>query len=65
MLGFINYSFFAYPLDVIKANRIVSSPLAKEAGENLPRELVALYERGALSRGFYRGLVPMIPIAWI
>ena len=48
MLGFINYSFFAYPLDVIKANRIVSSPLAKEAGENLPRELVALYERGAL-----------------
>lgn len=65
MLCFINLSFFAYPLDVIKANRIVSSPLAEEAGENLPRELVALYERGALSRGFYRGLVPMIPIAWI
>ena len=52
------YQFLTYPLDVIKTNRIVNSPLTKGAGENLPREFVALYERGAVGQGLYRGLLP-------
>ncbi len=56
---FLNYNVFAYPFDVIKTNRIVQSQLCRETGDNLPREFVALYERGALASGFYRGLVPM------
>lgn len=47
-----------YPLDVIKTNRIVNSPLTKGAGENLPREFVSLYERGNLRSGLFRGLLP-------
>ena len=50
------YQFIAYPLDVVKTNRIIGSQLSREAGENLPREMVALYERGALQTGMYRGL---------
>ena len=50
------YQFIAYPLDVVKTNRIVGSQITKEAGENLPREMLALYERGALQSGMYRGL---------
>lgn len=57
---FLSYNVFAYPFDVIKTNRIVQSQLCREAGDNLPREFVALYERGALASGFYRGLLPMI-----
>ena len=53
------YAFLTYPLDVIKTNRIVGSQLTKEAGENLPRELVSVYERGTMKAGFYRGLAPI------
>jgi len=53
------YAFLTYPLDVIKTNRIVGSQLTREAGENLPRELVSVYERGAMQTGFYRGLAPI------
>ena len=49
------YQFIAYPLDVVKTNRILGTQISKEAGENLPREMVALYERGALQSGMYRG----------
>ena len=42
------YQFIAYPLDVVKTNRIIGSQISKEAGENLPREMLTLYERGAL-----------------
>ena len=42
------YRFLTYPLDVIKTNRIVGTQAVKDAGENLPREFVSLYERGAL-----------------
>jgi hypothetical protein len=51
------YGILAYPLDVIKTNRIVQSSFAKENGENLPRELVSLYERGLVERGLYRGFL--------
>ena len=50
------YQFIAYPLDVVKTNRILGTQISKEAGENLPREMVALYESGALQSGMYRGL---------
>ena len=50
------YQFIAYPLDVVKTNRIIGTQLSREAGENLPREMVSLYERGALQTGMYRGL---------
>ena len=53
------YSLLTYPLDVIKTNRIMATPLDREAGENLPRELVALYDRGAL-KSSYRGLFPFL-----
>ena len=52
------YSVLAYPLDVIKTNRILNTPLAKEAGEALPKEFLALHERGALRGGLFRGYVP-------
>ena len=53
------YAFLTYPLDVVKTNRIVGSQVTREAGENLPRELVSVYERGTMQTGFYRGLAPL------
>jgi len=50
----------SYPLDVIKTNRILNTPLSKEAGEALPKEFLALYERGAMRSGLYRGLLPVL-----
>lgn len=52
------YPLITYPFDVIKTNRIVGSAFAKEATENLPREFIALHERGQLSSGLFRGLLP-------
>ena len=52
------YSYLTHPLDVIKTNRIMGSQISKEAGENLPREMLALYERGMMQGGLYRGLAP-------
>ena len=40
----------------MKTNRIIGTQITKEAGENLPREMIALYERNALQHGMYRGL---------
>lgn len=51
------YAFLTYPLEVIKTNRILNTSLAREGGESIPRELVALYERGGLTRGLFRGLL--------
>ena len=49
-----------YPLDVIKTNRILNTPLSvKEAGGALPKDLRALYERGAMRGGLYRGVLPV------
>ena len=45
----------AYPLDIIKTNRILQTPLAREGAERIPREILSLQERGNLYRGLYRG----------
>ena len=60
------YGVLSYPLDVIKTNRILDTPLAREAGQSLPKEFLALHERGALRNGLYRAYLPylmMSPIA--
>lgn len=51
------YAFLTYPMEVIKTNRILNTSLSREAGESIPREIVALYERGGVSQGLYRGLL--------
>ena len=63
MIGPLDYSWIAFPLQVIAVNRIAQSPLFKQAGENLPREATALYERGALRNGFYRGMAPAFALS--
>ena len=52
------FGIVSYPFDVIKTNRIVQSAFSKEATENLPREVVALHERGAVQKGLMRGFWP-------
>ena len=52
------YQFLTYPLDVIKTNRILGTPLAKEAGEAIPKEFLTLYELGMFRTGLYRGFAP-------
>lgn len=47
------------PLDVVKTNRIIGAEISRQAGESLPRELTAIFERGAFWNGMYRGLLPM------
>ena len=54
------YYALAYPLDVIKTNRILGTPLAKEAGESIPKEFLILYEYGALRGGLFRGMAPFL-----
>ena len=54
------YHLLTYPMQVISTNRIIGTQIVKEASENLPREFVAIYERGALKSGLYRGLLPGI-----
>ena len=51
------YALLTYPLDVIKTNRILQTSLSKEGQESIPRELVALYERGGFQRGAFRGFL--------
>ena len=51
----MTYQFLTYPLDVIKTNRIVQSSLAKEGVESVPREFMALYDKGGLQLGAMRG----------
>lgn len=54
------YSVLSYPLDVIKTNRILHTSLAKEGADQIPREVLALYERGAFHQGLYRGFFASI-----
>lgn len=54
------YQLLTYPLDVIKTNRIVGTPLAKEAGEAIPKEFMTLSEVGGLRGGLFRGFVPFM-----
>lgn len=51
------YTFLAYPLDVIKTNRILLTSFSKKGGESIPKELVALYERGPFYKELYRGFL--------
>ena len=51
------YFNWAFPFDVVKTNRILNTNFSKECGENLPREMAALYERGQFRNGVFRGLV--------
>jgi hypothetical protein len=56
-------ALLTYPFDVIKTNRILNTPLSKEAGHNMGREFVSLYEQGGLSRGAFRGMsLPILAI---
>lgn len=49
------YSILTYPLDIIKTNRILQTSLSKEGAESIPKEFIALYEKGGLQRGLFRG----------
>lgn len=53
----MSFLFLTYPLDVIKTNRILQTSLSKEGAENIPKEFLALYEKGGLNRGLFRGLL--------
>lgn len=54
------YSYIAYPFDVAKTNRILGTSFNRECGDNLGRELVAMYERGQFRNGAYRGMLPLV-----
>ena len=56
------YSLLTYPLDVIKTNRILQTSLAKEGADSVPRELSVLYEKGAFSKGLFRGILPIMAV---
>ena len=47
-------TLLATPFDVIKTNRILETSLAKEAKNDLGRELSTLYEHGGLQKGLFR-----------
>jgi hypothetical protein len=44
----MTFPLLTYPLDIIKTNRILQTSLAKEGAESIPREFLALYEKGGL-----------------
>ena len=50
------YSLLTYPLDIIKTNRILQTSISKEGAESIPKEFIALYEKGGLKTGLFRGL---------
>jgi len=62
-------SFFpvlAYPLEVVKVNRIVGMQnAALQSTEELSRDLLKLAESGSLRSGMFRGLLPLIPCAML
>ncbi len=59
------YSYIAYPFDVAKTNRILNTSFNKECGENLSKEMIAMYERGQLRNGLFRGMAPLVGITCI
>lgn len=48
-----------------KTNRILGTSFNKECGDNLGKELVAMYERGQFRNGAYRGMLPLAGITMI
>ena len=59
------YHYVAYPFDIAKTNRILNTSFNRECGENLGKELVALYNRGQMQHGVYRGMLPLFGITFI
>ena len=59
------YQYIAYPFDVAKTNRILNTQFNKECGENLGKELVAVYERGQFKNGAFRGMLPLVGITTV
>ena len=58
------FPLIAYPLDVIKTNRIVGTQAAENlVSESLSRDLVQMMEQGALRNGLYRGALPLVPLS--
>jgi hypothetical protein len=53
----MTFPLLTYPLDIIKTNRILQTSLAKEGAESIPREFLALYEKGGMKQGLYRGFL--------
>ena len=53
----MTFPLLTYPLDIIKTNRILQTSIAKEGAESIPREFLALYEKGGLKQGLYRGFL--------
>ena len=57
------YPLIAYPLEVVKTNRIIGMQTATlESTEELSRDLLKLAERKHLSHGLFRGALPILPI---
>lgn len=52
------YGYIAYPFDVAKTNRILTSSFNKECGDNLFKEVVTMQERGQFRNGLFRGVLP-------
>lgn len=59
------YQYIAYPFDVAKTNRILGTSFNKECGDNLGKEMVAMYERGQFRNGAYRGMAPLLGVTAI
>ena len=53
----MTFPLLTYPLDIIKTNRILQTSIAKEGAESIPREFLALYEKGGMKQGLYRGFL--------
>lgn len=53
----MTFPLLTYPLDIIKTNRILQTSIAKESAESIPREFLALYEKGGMKQGLYRGFL--------
>lgn len=53
----MTFPLLTYPLDIIKTNRILQTSLAKEGAESIPKEFLALYEKGGMKQGLYRGFL--------
>ena len=50
------FEYLIFPFDTIKTNRIVKSFLSKEGADSPAREILALYQKGGIQNGLYRGL---------
>ena len=50
------FEYLIFPFDTIKTNRIVKSFLSKEGTDSPAREILALYQKGGIQNGLYRGL---------